>query len=170
LIHGLGIRHIGARTAELLADRFGSLDAMIAAPVEEIENIPGIGGIVAQSVFDFGQETPNRELAARLKEAGLNVAEEREEPGEQPLTGLTIVLTGRLESFTRQAAEEQLRALGATVAGSVSKKTSFVVAGADAGSKAEKARTLNVPILDETGLAELLEGTIPAAPDAAQGE
>ena len=163
LIHGLGIRHIGARTAELIADRFGSLEAMIAAPVEEIENIPGIGHIVAQSVFDFGQEEPNRELVQRLKDAGLNVAEEREEPGEQPLAGYTIVLTGRLESYTRQAAEEQLRALGATVAGSVSKKTSLVVAGADAGSKADKARTLNVPIVNESGLAELLDGRIPAA-------
>jgi DNA ligase (NAD+) len=161
LIHGLGIRHIGARTAALIADRFGSLDAMIAATVEEIADIPGIGTVVAQSVFDFGQEVPKRELVERLKAAGLRVAEERTDHGEQPLAGLTIVLTGRLETFTRQVAEEKLRSLGATVSGSVSKKTSIVVAGADAGSKADKARELKVPILDETGLAELIEGRIP---------
>jgi DNA ligase (NAD+) len=161
LIHGLGIRHIGARTAALIADRFGSLDAMIAATVDEIAAIPGIGTIVAQSVFDFGQEEPNRELVERLKLAGLRVQEERTDNGEQPLAGLTIVLTGRLETLTRQVAEEKLRSLGATVSGSVSKKTSIVVAGADAGSKADKARELKVPILDEPGLAELIEGRIP---------
>lgn len=164
LIHGLGIPHIGERTAGLIADRFGSLDAMIAASVEDIEDIPGIGKIVARSVFDFGQEDPNRELVARLREAGLNVEEEREDPGEQPLAELTIVLTGRLDSMSRPAAEERLRALGATVSGSVSKKTSMVIAGADAGSKADKARSLNLPIFDESGLATLLTGVIPTTP------
>jgi DNA ligase (NAD+) len=161
LIHGLGIVHIGERAAQLIADRFGSLDAMMNASVEEVEAIPGIGRIVAQSVVDFSQEEPNRELVARLKAAGLNVVEERDDPGEQPLDGLTIVLTGRLDSLTRPEAETQLRALGANVSGSVSKKTSVVVAGADAGSKADKARSLNVPIVDEDGLTVLLRGEIP---------
>ncbi|MEJ7838424.1 MAG: NAD-dependent DNA ligase LigA, partial [Thermomicrobiales bacterium] len=115
LIHGLGIRHIGARTAELISDRFGSLDAMVEATVEEIVDVPGIGEIVAQSVFDFGLEVPNQELVVRLRDAGLNVAEEREAPGEQPLAGLTIVLTGRLDSMSRPEAEAQLRELGASV-------------------------------------------------------
>jgi DNA ligase (NAD+) len=161
LLHGLGIRHIGERTAGLIVDRFHSLAAILDASVEEIESIGGIGHIVAQSVFDFAQEEPNRALVARLTEAGLKVAEEQVEKGEQPLEGLTIVLTGRLESMTRPEAEAQLRALGANVAGSVSKKTSFLVAGADAGSKADKARTLKVPIVDEDGLGELLGGRIP---------
>jgi DNA ligase (NAD+) len=161
LIHGLGIVHIGERAAQLIADRFGSLDAMMNATVEDVEAIPGIGRIVAQSVVDFSQEEPNRELVARLKAAGLNVEEEREDPGEQPLAGLTIVLTGRLDSLTRPEAETQLRALGANVSGSVSKKTSVVVAGADAGSKADKAQSLNVPIVDEDGLTVLLRGEIP---------
>jgi DNA ligase (NAD+) len=161
LIHGLGIVHIGERAAQLIADRFGALDAMMNASVEEVEAIPGIGRIVAQSVVDFSQEEPNGELVSRLKAAGLNVAEERDDPGEQPLDGLTIVLTGRLDSLTRPEAETQLRALGANVSGSVSKKTSVVVAGADAGSKADKARSLNVPIVDEDGLTVLLRGEIP---------
>jgi DNA ligase (NAD+) len=165
LIHGLGIRHIGERTAGLMADRFGSLDTLMAASVEEIADIPGIGLVVAQSVHDFAEEQPNRDLAQRLMDAGLTVAEEREDPGEQPLAGLTIVLTGRFESMSRPEAEERLRALGASVSGSVSKKTSIVVAGADAGSKADKARSLNIPIYDEAGLQELLNGIPPQAPE-----
>jgi DNA ligase (NAD+) len=161
LLHGLGIRHIGERTAGLIADRFGSIDAVMAASAEEIEAINGIGKIVAQSVADFSVEEPNKQLIERLKAAGLNVEDERTDPGEQPLEGLTIVLTGRLDTMTRPEAEAHLRALGANVAGSVSKKTSAVVAGADAGSKAEKARSLKVPILDEDGLATLLEGKVP---------
>jgi DNA ligase (NAD+) len=166
VIHGLGIRHIGDRTANLLADHFHSLDAIGRASAEEIESVPGIGPIVAASVVDFFSEEPNRELVRRLTEAGLRTAEEAPvHDGERPLDGMTLVLTGRLERHTRQEAEESLRALGATVTGSVSKKTTAVIAGEAAGSKAEKARTLNIPVLTEDDLAAMLSGEIPAALD-----
>jgi DNA ligase (NAD+) len=162
LVHGLGIRHVGERTAHLIADRFGSLDSLLAASAEEIAAIPGIGNVVAADIHDFAQEQVNRDLVARLKEVGLNVAESASvQWSERPLSGLTLVLTGRLDSLTRPEAEEGLRKLGANVSGSVSKKTSAVIAGADAGSKATKAEGLGVPVLDETALAELLEGRLP---------
>ena len=163
LINGLGIRHIGERNAQVLAATFGSLDAMMRASVEEIAAIPGIGEVLAASVHDFGQEEHNRALVRRLTEFGLNVAEEREVSDKpQPLAGLTLVLTGKLDRYTRPEAEAALRELGATMAGSVSKKTSAVIAGADAGSKATKATSLGVPLLDEDALTQLMAGTIPA--------
>jgi DNA ligase (NAD+) len=162
LIHGLGIRHVGERTAALLADRFGSLDALVAASAEDISRIAGIGDIVALSVFDFAQEPLNQELLSRLAEAGLNTSEERANgSSDRPLEGFTLVLTGRLDTMTRPQAEERLRQAGANMTSSVSKKTSAVIAGADAGSKAEKAAQLNVPILQESVIAELLDGHIP---------
>jgi DNA ligase (NAD+) len=164
LIHGLGIRHVGDRTAHLIADRFGSLDALLAASADEIAAIPGIGTVVAADVHDFGQEQVNRDLVTRLQDVGLRTREESVTSwSERPLAGLTVVLTGRLESLTRPEAEERLRALGANVAGSVSKKTSAVVAGADAGSKAAKAESLGVPLLSEDDLGTLLSGNLPAA-------
>ena len=162
LIHGLGIRHVGERTATLLADRFGSLDALMAASKEEIAAIAGIGEIVAQSVYDFMQEPRNQNLMRRLADAGLRTRESRHNGSSaRPLEGLTLVLTGRLDSMTRPQAEERLRQAGANVASSVSKKTSAVIAGAEAGSKAEKARQLGVPILGEESLDALLEGELP---------
>lgn len=162
LIHGLGIQHVGGRTAELLASRFGSMDALIAASVEEIEEIPGIGKIVAQSVYDFAQEERNQKLIERLAAAGLTVSEERDEAdGARPLEGYTLVLTGKLDTMTRPEAEAALKAAGANITSSVSKKTSAVIAGADAGSKATKAEQLGVPLLDEGGIQTLLSGDIP---------
>ncbi|MGB3327809.1 MAG: NAD-dependent DNA ligase LigA [Thermomicrobiales bacterium] len=164
LLHGLGIRHVGERTATLIADRFGSFDALFAAPIEEITSIAGIGGIVAQSVFDFAQEPVNQALVARLAAAGVRVADEREaHTNGRPLEGLTLVLTGRLDTMSRPEAVERLRQAGANVTSSVSKKTSAVIAGADAGSKAEKAVSLKVPLLNEDDLQLLLAGTIPEA-------
>jgi len=161
LIHGLGIRHVGERTAALLADRFGSLDDLVAASAEEIARIGGIGDVVAASVYDFAQEPRNQALLSRLTEAGLRTREERHNGStERPLEGLTLVLTGRLDTMTRPQAEERLRQAGANVTSSVSKKTSAVVAGADAGSKAEKAAQLNVPILGEGAIESLLAGNI----------
>lgn len=162
LIHGLGIRHVGERTAQLIADRFGSMEALIDASQEEIEAIPGIGTVVAASVHDFAQEERNQQLITRLAEAGVRVAEERSAVAtERPLDGLTLVLTGKLESMTRPEAEAALRAAGANVTSSVSKKTSAVIAGADAGSKAEKASQLGIPVLGEEAIETLLAGTIP---------
>ncbi|MGB3308028.1 MAG: NAD-dependent DNA ligase LigA [Thermomicrobiales bacterium] len=167
LLHGLGIRHVGERTATLIADRFGSFDALFAATEEEIGEIAGIGPIVARSVFDFAQEPKNQQLVARLAAAGLTVREERaESSGEgnsRPLDGLTFVLTGRLDTLTRPEAEERLRQAGANVTSSVSKKTSAVIAGADAGSKAEKAASLKIPVLTEDELQILLRGELPPA-------
>jgi DNA ligase (NAD+) len=164
LIHGLGIRHVGERTAHLLADRFGSLRALLDASAEDIADIPGIGAVVAADIHDFTVEQVNRDLVQRLEDVGLNTSEHPDQgPAERPLAGLTLVLTGRLDTMTRPAAEEALRKLGANVSGSVSKKTSAVIAGADAGSKATKAASLGVPLLDETALAELVAGRIPAA-------
>ena len=164
LLHGLGIRHIGERTASLIAARFGSFDALFQASVDEIAAIAGIGPIVAQSAYDFAQEPRNQELVARLAAAGLTVAEERDESesGPRPLDGLTLVLTGKLTTLTRPEAEAQLRQRGANVTSSVSKKTSAVIAGEDAGSKAEKAISLKVPVLTEDDLATLLRGELPA--------
>lgn len=162
LIHGLGIQHVGSRTAELIASRFGSMNALIAASVEEIEEIPGIGKIVAQSVYDFAQEERNQKLIGRLTASGLTVSEERDETdGARPLEGYTLVLTGKLDTMTRPEAEAALKAAGANVTSSVSKKTSAVIAGADAGSKATKAEQLGVPLLGEDGIGTLLSGTVP---------
>jgi DNA ligase (NAD+) len=162
LIHGLGIRHVGERTAALLAARFGSLDALVAASQEDIARIAGIGDIVALSVYDFTQEPRNQELLKRFEAAGLRTSEERENgSNHRPLEGLTLVLTGRLDTMTRPQAEERLRQAGANVTSSVSKKTSAVIAGADAGSKADKAAQLGVPILEESAIALLLDGVIP---------
>ncbi|HYJ12704.1 MAG TPA: NAD-dependent DNA ligase LigA [Thermomicrobiales bacterium] len=164
LIHGLGIRHVGDRTAHLIADRFGSLDAILAASAEDIAAIPGIGDVVAADIFDFGQEQVNRDLVARLTDVGVRTREESVTTwSERPLAGLTLVLTGRLDTLTRPEAEEKLRILGANVTSSVSKKTSAVVAGADAGSKATKAESLGVPLLSEEDLVLLMTGVLPSA-------
>lgn len=162
LINGLGIRHIGERNAQMLAEKFGSLDALANAEMDDFSDIPGIGEVLAKSAHDFGEEEHNRELVKRLTEFGLTVREERsEETGDLPLEGFTFVLTGKLDNYTRPEAEAALRELGASVTGSVSKKTSAVIAGADAGSKATKAESLGVPLLEESAITDLLNGTIP---------
>lgn len=162
LINGLGIRHIGERNAQMLAEQFASLQAMMNAPLDQLSDLPGIGNVLAASVHDFGQEEHNQELVNRLTEYGLTVKEERVElEGGLPLAGLTLVLTGKLDKYTRPQAEAALRELGATVTGSVSRKTSAVIAGADAGSKATKAASLGIPILEESAIDDLLGGQIP---------
>lgn len=163
VIHGLGIRHIGERTAELLADRFNSLERLGQATAEEIAVVPGIGTVVGKSVVDFFSEEPNRELVRKLDLAGVRTRQEAAGNGSpQILDGMTFVLTGRLEQHTRSDAEAALRGLGAHVTSSVSKKTSAVIAGEAAGSKAEKARSLNIPLLSEDDLTTLLAGNLPA--------
>lgn len=162
LVNGLGIRHIGERNAQVLAEKFGSLEAMMGAALEDFADIPGIGSVLAASAHDFGQEEHNLELVKRLTGYGLTVSEERVVPeGGLPLEGLTLVLTGKLDTYTRPQAEAALRELGATVTGSVSKKTSAVIAGADAGSKATKATSLGIPLLEESAITDLLDGNIP---------
>lgn len=161
VVNALGIRHVGERTAGLLVDRFGSIDAMMAASLEEIAAIGGIGDIVAASVHNFFADERNRVVIEKLRESGVRMAEERaEQAGQAHLTGQTIVLTGRLTTLTRPQAEELLRRAGATVTGSVSKKTTLVIAGEEAGSKADRARELGVPIAGEDDLIRLLNGSI----------
>jgi len=158
LVFGLGIRHVGDRSAGLLVDAFGSMDALIAALLEDLGKVNGVGTIVAQSIADFFAEPRNRDLIAKLAAAGVRMADEpRTAPtGPQPLTGQTFVLTGRLESMSRPQAEARLKALGAQTVSTVTKKTTGVIAGAEPGSKAERAATLKVPILTEEDLLTLL--------------
>ena len=163
VLFGVGIRHVGANVARVLAERFGSLEALMLASEEEIATVEGIGPKIAQSVRGFFAVPDNVAVLERLRAAGVVLEEERTAPErEQTLTGLTFVLTGALERFTREEAGEQLKALGAKVTGSVSKKTNYVVAGEAAGSKLTKAQQLGVPVLNEEDLLRILEtGALP---------
>lgn len=165
LLFGLGIRHVGATVAEALADAFGSVDAIAAASAEDLAAVEGVGPVIAASVRAFFDNADNRALIERLKAAGVATSEERPaEMGEQPLSGLTFVLTGALSSMTREQAAEALKAMGAKVTDSVSKKTSFVVVGESPGSKRDKALALGVPIIGEEELLRTLStGQPPAA-------
>lgn len=158
VLFGIGMRHVGANVAELLAQEFGSIQALATAPVEKIAEIPGIGPKIAESVHEFFSIPENVAVIERLRQAGVVLEEEKPENElPQTLAGLTFVLTGTLEHFTRDEAGAQLKAMGAKVSGSVSKKTSFVVAGEAAGSKLTKAESLGVPVLDEAALQQILE-------------
>ena len=150
VLFALGIRHVGERNAQLLAEHFGSIAAIAAAGTDELAGVPGVGPVVAQSIHDWFAEPRNQALITSLTAAGLTVEQDQPEPSpESEWTGLTVVLTGRLESMTRSEAEEKLKRLGARVSSSVSRKTGLVVAGEDAGSKADKAREYGVTIIDE---------------------
>ena len=164
VLFGIGMRHVGANVAELLAQEFGSIQALATAPIEKIAEIPGIGPKIAESVHEFFSIPENVAVIERLRQAGVVLEEEKSENElPQTLAGLTFVLTGTLEHFTRDEAGAQLKAMGAKVSGSVSKKTSFVVAGEAAGSKLTKAESLGVPVLDEAALQQILEtGQVPA--------
>lgn len=156
-LFALGIRHVGETTAKDLARYFGKLDAIMQASVEQLLQVPDVGPIVAQSIHDFFAEDHNREVVNELRKLGVHW-EENEGTAHLvlPLTGKTFVLTGTLPSMSRDEAKARLEALGAKVAGSVSKKTDCVVAGAEAGSKLEKAQALNVLVWDEAALLALL--------------
>lgn len=156
VILGLGIRFVGERTAQFLVDAFGTLDRLMQATSEELERVPEIGPRISMAIREFFDVPANRELIEKLRAAGLNFTAERKKTSSK-LTGLTFVLTGTLPTLTREQAKERIEREGGTVAGSVSKKTSYVVAGEEAGSKLDKARTLQIPVLDEPGLMELLE-------------
>jgi DNA ligase (NAD+) len=160
LIFAFGIPNVGERSSRLLADRFHSLDNLIAADVDTLDSVPGIGTIQAQSVRDFLDTPANLVVIEKLRAAGVNMVDDDagDGPANGPLAGKTVVLTGRLVNMTRTEAESALRRSGANVAGSVSKKTSAVFAGEDAGSKADRARELGVPVLSEEQLLEILRG------------
>ena len=155
---GLTIRHVGTRGAEVLAERFGTLEAVNAATLAELEGVPEIGNVVAASVFDFFQGEPSRKQLEDLKSVGVAPTMVRpvtSTTGRLPLSGKTVVLTGTLPKRSRPEAEAVIKQLGGKVTGSVSKSTSFVLAGAEAGSKLEKARSLGIPIIDEAELDRL---------------
>jgi DNA ligase (NAD+) len=161
-LFGLGIRHVGEATAKDLARHFGALDAIMDASVDQLLQVNDVGPVVAQSIHTFFAQPHNREVVAQLRACG--VAWEEGAPVEGatlPLAGKTIVLTGTLPTLGRDEAKDLLEAAGAKVAGSVSKKTYCVVAGAEAGSKLDKAQALGIPVLDEDGLRALLQGQLP---------
>ncbi len=161
-LFSLGIRHVGEATAKELARHFGQLDAVMVASEDALLQVADVGPVVAHSIRTFFDQPHNREVVQALRDAGVSWPEgDALAPTEMPLAGITVVLTGTLQSMGRDEAKEKLEALGAKVAGSVSKKTHYVVAGAEAGSKLEKAQALGVPVLDDTGLAVLLTGEKP---------
>ncbi len=155
VLFGLGIRFVGERTAQLLAEEFGSMDELIGTSVEDLERVNEVGPRVAAAVREFFDEARNLELIERLRTAGLTFTAEKRQKSSQ-LEGLTFVLTGTLEGMTREEAQAKIEAAGGKVTGSVSKKTDYVVAGAEAGSKLDKAQSLGVKVLDEAGLVSLL--------------
>jgi DNA ligase (NAD+) len=161
----LSIRHVGPTAAQALAAEFGSLDAIAAASAEELAAAEGVGPTIANSIIEwFGVEW-HREVVDKWRAAGVRLAEERVDTGPKPLAGLTVVITGSLEEYSRDGAAEAVTSRGGKVTSSVSKKTSFVVVGESPGSKYDKAVSLKVPILDETGFVVLLTD----GPEAAQG-
>ena len=158
-LFALGIRHVGEATAKDLARHFGTLDAVMAADVDQLAQVPDVGPVVAESIRTFFAQPHNREVVEQLRAAGISWPEgEPSAAARQPLAGKTFVLTGTLPSLSRDEAKALLEAAGAKVAGSVSKKTHCVVAGAEAGSKLDKAHELGVPVIDEAGLRALLDG------------
>jgi len=157
-IYALGIRHVGEATAKELARHFGSLDALLHASEEQLLEVADIGPVVARSIMAFVADPLNLELIEQLRAAGIHWQENAgTESVPKPLLGKTFVLTGTLPELTRDEAAQRIEAAGGKVAGSVSKKTSYVVAGEEAGSKLTKAQELGIPILDEAGLLQLLE-------------
>ena len=158
LIYALGIRHVGEKAAATLARQFRTLDRVMDTPVEALQSVADVGPVVAASVKAFADEPRNRALVARLAKAGVNMTSQAPEPHAElgPLAGKTFVLTGTLDTMSREAATEALERLGARVTGSVSKKTHAVVFGAEAGSKLEKARQLGVETLDEKAFLALI--------------
>jgi DNA ligase (NAD+) len=158
LLYALGIRHVGETTARDVARHFGTLDAILDASEDDLLQVPDVGPVVAASIRRFFAEAHNREVVAALRAAGVEPRKEAEPAGGKPLAGKTLVLTGAMPELSRDEATRLILAAGGKVSGSVSRKTAWVVAGEDAGSKLAKAQSLGVPILDEAGLRALLAG------------
>lgn len=154
----LSIRHVGPTAARALATAWGSIDAIANASVEELSETDGVGETIAKSVKAFFEEEWHAELVEAWKRSGVVVVDESTSGIEKTLEGLTIVVTGSLEGYTRDGAKEAILQRGGKASGSVSKKTSYVVVGENAGSKATKAEELGITILDEEGFTALLEG------------
>jgi DNA ligase (NAD+) len=159
LVYGLGIRHVGERTAGILARRFGSLDGLSRASVEELDAVHEIGMTVAQSVRDWFDDAGNLALCERLRAAGVRTELERDARAvhTEAFAGKQFVLTGKLESLSRDEARALIEARGGRVTSTVSKKTDYVIAGEDAGSKLDKATALGLRVIDEAALKEMLK-------------
>ncbi len=166
LLFGLGIRHVGSRTAEILAEQYGNLDALMLAPRDELVAIHEIGEIVAASIADFFATPENQELVKRLREVGVNFEEPKAQNSDstgdnaQPLAGMTFVVTGVLDMGSRTEVQDRIKQLGGKCTGSVSKKTDYLLAGGNAGSKRDKAQELGVPILDEAAFCAMIGDTM----------
>jgi len=156
VLNGLGIRMVGERAAQLLAARFGSMERLEKASADDINEIPGIGPKIAESVAHFFHEERNRKIIRRLREGGLDLTEKGVSDKPGPLTGKTLVLTGGLSGMTRDEAKDAILRLGGRVAGTVSKKTDYVIVGEDPGSKADDAKRLGVTVLDEAQFLSLI--------------
>jgi DNA ligase (NAD+) len=154
VIYGLGIRMVGERTAQFLAEHFGSMEALATASLEDLQNVAEVGPKIAESIVEFFGNAANRKLVERLSRAGLTFKGQKKERGTK-LAGKTFVLTGTLAKYTRDEAKKMIEDAGGKVTGSVSKKTDYVVAGADAGSKLDKAKELGVAVIDESQMEKL---------------
>jgi DNA ligase (NAD+) len=167
----LSIRHVGPTAAQALAHEFGSMDAIRAASAEDLAKADGVGGVIADSLREWFEVDWHRDIVRKWQEAGLPLADEATESGPRPLEGITVVVTGSLERFSRDSAAEAITSRGGKVSGSVSKKTSFVVVGESPGTKHDKAIALKVPVLDEAGFQVLLDdGPEAASARATVGE
>lgn len=156
LIYALGIRQVGAKTGKVLASAFGSLDGLMEASVEELTEVPDVGGITAESIYSWFRQEQSKHMVERLRQAGVNFESKRVLTDDR-FAGKTFVLTGALSKFTREEATEKIELLGGKASGSVSKRTSFVVVGENAGSKERKARELGIPILTEDEFLEMIQ-------------
>jgi DNA ligase (NAD+) len=155
VIYGLGIRFVGERTAQFLAEHFGSLDAIMDASAEELQEVSEVGPRIAESIVEFFSDEHNRKLVNDLRKAGLTLTGQKKEKGTK-LAGKTFVLTGTLSRHSRDEAKQMIEDAGGRVSGSVSKKTDYVVAGEDAGSKLDKARELGVAVIGEDEMEALV--------------
>ena len=157
LLFGLGIRHVGRKAALNLSRFFGNMDSLLKSNSEELERVPEIGNKIAESIGNFISDTKKKELIDEFKELGLNMNYISQGAKEELFAGQTVVLTGTLTTLDRQEARELLESNGAKVTGSVSKKTSWVLAGENAGSKLDKAHALEIPVKSEEEFIELLK-------------
>jgi len=157
LLFGLGIHHVGEKASLVLAEKFGTIDHLMQASLENLIKIPEIGPVMAESVVEFFKQSSVQILIKNLKEYGVNTKEPHREKGTQPLAGKTFVFTGELKNFTRAGAEEKVVELGGNPSSSVSKKTDYVVAGENPGSKYTKAQKLGVKIINEEEFEKLLK-------------
>ena len=156
LIYALGIRQVGAKTGKVLASHFGSLDALMQASLEELVEVSDVGEVTAQAIFDWFKQSQSVEMIEKFRSAGVNF-ESTKQVTDNRFQGMTFVLTGALSKFTREEATEQIESFGGKASGSVSKKTSYVVVGENAGSKEKKAKELGIPILTEDEFLEMIQ-------------